>query len=563
MVDTIAPLRRGVQPTIQVAVLACAAVLLITTLAGPSAMAQDLAWVSQFGTNFSDGALAVDVDGAGSVYVVGDTGSALPGQTPSGEEDAYIRKYDSAGNVLWTRQFGTPASDQARDVAAGAGNVSVAGITRGALAGTPSGDYDAFVRKYDSAGNVIWTRQFGSAGLDLANSLAVDDSGNLYVAGTTGGALPGQVSSGTDDAFVRKYDPNGNEVWTRQFGTAAGDYANGVAVGSAGEIYVVGFTTGSLAGQTPAGGEDAFVRRYDASGNELWTRQFGSPSLDQATSVAVGDAGEVYVVGYTDGALPGQTSAGGSDAFVRRYDPSGIELWTRQFGTPADDVALAVDVGPAGVYVGGHTGGSLNGGSAGGVDGFVRAFDPGGSELWTHQFGTPANDIVAGLATDGTDVYVAGSTEGAFPGNVNAGGADAYLARIAGPAAPPSSTTTTVGCVGGGSERLADAQRALLTLARFTDPATIEILRDKLRSLGCPPGPTSTTTSSVPSTTTTTPSASTTTSSTPTSRPTTTSTTRAEDGDPICDALRRQAERADIPQIRRQLEALVKRQGCP
>ena len=65
----------------------------------------------------------------------------------------------------------------------------------------------------------LWTRQFGTSGYDFARAVAVDPEGNVYVAGRTEGALPGQVSSGDFDAFVRKYDRDGDEVWTRQFGT--------------------------------------------------------------------------------------------------------------------------------------------------------------------------------------------------------------------------------------------------------------------------------------------------------------------------------------------------------
>ena len=136
----------------------------------------------------------------------------------------------------------------------------------------------------------------------------------VYVAGQTRGTLPGQTSSGGRDAFVRKYDSAGTEVWTRQFGTFAVDQASGVSVDSSG-VYVAGFTGGTLPGQSSAGFTDAFVRKYDLAGTEVWTRQFGSPSLDEARGVSVDSSG-VYVAGQTRSTLPGQTSAGSIDAFV-------------------------------------------------------------------------------------------------------------------------------------------------------------------------------------------------------------------------------------------------------
>ncbi|MBI2934480.1 MAG: SBBP repeat-containing protein, partial [Chloroflexi bacterium] len=120
-----------------------------------------------------------------------------------------------------------------------------------------------------------WTRQFGSSGYDYASGVAVDGAGNSYLAGYTYGALPGQTSSGSDDAFIRKYDPTGNELWTRQFGGSGDDHAWGVAVDGAGNSYLAGDTWGALPGQTSSGSADAFMRKYDPSGNVLWTGQFG------------------------------------------------------------------------------------------------------------------------------------------------------------------------------------------------------------------------------------------------------------------------------------------------
>ena len=166
----------------------------------------------------------------------------------------------------------------------------------------------------------MWTRQFGSSSTDQAMGIAVD-AGSVYVAGLIDGTSPtfppGQLKTGSGDAFVRKYDTLGTEVWTRQFGSSSFDQANGVTADGSG-VYVAGETLGTLPSQFSAGGRDAFVRKYDTLGTEVWTRQVGTSSSDQANGVAV-DAGDVYVTGTTFGALPGQVSAGGSDAFVIKY----------------------------------------------------------------------------------------------------------------------------------------------------------------------------------------------------------------------------------------------------
>ena len=311
-------------------------------------------WIRQFGAgNSSEIAHAVSVGADGLIAVAGRTTGALPGQTSAGSEDAFVRVYDPAGNVRWTRQFGSPSGDISRGVAIdGSGHIVVAGQTNVALPGqTSAGLTDAFVRAYDAVGNELWTRQFGSSVSDSCTSVSVDGDGTVVVAGRTNGVLPSQTSAGFDDAFVRAYDAVGSLLWTRQFGSSRNDSATAVSVNASGNIVVAGYTLSSLPGQTGAGNTDAFVRTYDILGNELWTRQFGSSSGDIAYAVSVDASGTILVAGQTNGTLPGQTTTGSADAFVRTYDALGAPLATRQFGTTADDIAYAVSRDGSGAVV--------------------------------------------------------------------------------------------------------------------------------------------------------------------------------------------------------------------
>jgi hypothetical protein len=397
---------------------------------------QSGSWISEFGTSAKDRATSVAVDGSGIVYVVGHTNGALPGQTSAGQTDAFLRKYDGAGNLQWTRQFGTSGGDIARSTSVdGSGNVYVVGDTNGTFPGQTGAGTDTFVRKYDSAGNVLWTRQFGiPTETTWPGGVTVDESGHVYVVGETTGTLPDQTRVGANDAYVRKYDSAGNELWTRQFGTVSGEMANSVSVDGGGNVFVAGTTAGELPGQTSAGDTDAFVRKYDGAGNALWTRQFGTTGLDFGNSVAVDASGNAYLAGNTGDTLPGQTSAGSSDAFVTKYDGAGNALWTRQFGTNTIDKANAASVdGSGNAYVAGSTQGGTFAGqtSAGKTDAFVRKYDGTGALQWTRQLGSSEADVAFGMSVEASGgVVMAGFTDGALPGQTHAGDDDAFVLRL-------------------------------------------------------------------------------------------------------------------------------------
>jgi uncharacterized protein (TIGR03437 family) len=324
-----------------------------------------------------------------------------------------------AQGYAWARRFGMNLDDAAYGAATGPGGVYVGGYTAGVVAAgqANAGATDAVLAKYSPAGDLLWIRQFGTPQEDVVQAVAADATG-VYVAGTTRGALAG--SAGSADVFVRKYDPNGNELWTRQFGTPSDDEGLGIASDGTG-VYVVGKTQGALPGQPAGSTGDAFIRKYDAGGAEVWTRQFGTGSTDEATAVAADSSG-IYVTGRTNGDLapPGQ---GGFDAFLRKYDAAGTVVWTRQFGSSTTDAAYAVAVNASGVYVGGETSGAFPGFTkAGGLyDAFVARFDLAGAQQWIRQFGTSFEDAVYGAAASTAGIYFAGFAEDAMPGQPSGG----------------------------------------------------------------------------------------------------------------------------------------------
>ncbi len=384
--------------------IAGAALLTLTTVMPTLAVSTE--WTRQFGTAHEDDAGGITQDATG-ITIVGTTAGALV-HAVHGASDAFIRRYDRSGHVLWTRQFGTDGQDTGVGVAADGAGLTVVGATDGSFTGGPTtlGTKDIFVRRYDRSGSVLWTRQFGTHRDEDAGGIDADGSG-IIVVGTTWGTLAGTSAPGDADAVVRKYDRHGNVVWTRQFGTAKADTGDAVSIDGGG-FTVSGGTDGNLVHQNAGPFTDMYVRRYDASGHAVWTRQWGQAGDDEALSVA-GDSTGVTAVGYTNHDQFGNAA---SQAFIRRWDRSGNLVFGKIFGTSASEIAWGVASDSAAITVTGYTTGSLDGQNKGSFDVFVRRYDRTGHVVWKQQFGTMKGDIAMGVAADSTGFTIVGHTQG-------------------------------------------------------------------------------------------------------------------------------------------------------
>ena len=394
------------------------------------ASAQNQTWIRQFGSTSWDFAYGAATDGSGGVYVTGVTFGNL-GATSAGGDDAWLARYSGSGNLVWLRQFGTSGTDLARGAAPdGSGGVFVAGVSDGSLGGPGAGLNDAWLARYDDAGNQTWIRQLGTSSDDFAEAVAPDGAGGVFLSGYTGGSLGGP-NAGQNDIWLAHYDGAGNQSWIRQLGSASDDWTGATAPDGAGGVYVSGVTYGSL-GAVNAGLNDVWLARYGSAGNVLWIRQFGSNDADRAQGAAPDGAGGLYITGATYGSLGGP-NGGSDDAWLVRYDSAGNQLWLRQFGsTSADLTHDAASDGTGGVYVSGYTNGSLGGPNAGDFDAFLARYDSGGNRTWIRQFGSPGADLAYEVSTDGAGgVYVSGDTSGVLGGSTT-GLSDAWVARFDG-----------------------------------------------------------------------------------------------------------------------------------
>ncbi len=382
---------------------------------------------------------AVTVDSAGNVYVTGPTSGALDGQTSAGNFDIFLTRFDYLGRRIWTRQWGTPGNDIGAGVRTDVhDNVYVLGAVTGALDGQnrPGGE-DVFLTRISGEGEKIWTRQWGTPGNDQGAGIGLDSEGYIYATGYVAGSLHEQHHEGGDDAFLVKFDGDGNIMWTRQWGTPGNDAGYALAVDSDDNIYVAGRTPGSMDGQPHTGNFDLFLTRFNSDGIWIWTRQWGTPDEDRALGIATDTEGNIYVTGFTEGSLDGNPARGSRDGILTKFTRFGVISWSRQWGTTGDDRGFGVAVdGAQNACVAGHTEGSLHGQPhAGSDDIFLVCHDIAGSLIHTSLWGTAASDKAMALAMDRDgNMFLTGYTESTLNGQPSNGLYEIFLLYV--PALP-------------------------------------------------------------------------------------------------------------------------------
>ncbi len=298
--------------------------------------------------------------------------------------------------------------------------------------------------------------QWGTSGAEAGKGVEVDAEGNIYVAGSTYGALDGNpcVMDGAQcsrDIFLTKFDKNGVKLWTKQWGSKGADAANSVAVDVNGNILVTGYANGEINGQAAMGNGDAFLIKVKPDGTAVWTKIWGSSSSDGGVKVVVDGQGNSFVAGSTRGSIDGNTITGSAtcptmdatqncaDAFVTKFTADGTKVWTKSWGTELTDEAMGIAVDAAGMlYVAGYTEGALETNALiGNKDVFLTKLAADGNRVWIKQWGTDVRDEGTSVGVDSTgNIFVAGKTQGDLDGNkctkTMLGGCslDAFLTRF-------------------------------------------------------------------------------------------------------------------------------------
>ena len=296
----------------------------------------------------------------GGVVAVGSfTDDLVPGNLVAvGSSDAFVVRYDDAGNALWATQIAGDAYDTARGVAVDAeDNIFVTGVFSDSIGGTTmydsngmsaatvlsSGANDGYVVAYDVNGLYLWNHVLGGTGFDDGIDVATDEAGDVYVTGSFSNtatiASVVLTSAGSHDVFVAKYDNGGLSQWAIAGGGTALDEGRGITTTANGDVVVTGFITdtadfsGLIATASGVGDEEIVLARYDASGIIQWVGTSGGNFDDRGFAVVETLSGSLAVAGYSDG---------GFGDIATLFDSSGVVVngWGPGVFAIGDDVTV-------------------------------------------------------------------------------------------------------------------------------------------------------------------------------------------------------------------------------
>lgn len=331
---------------------------------------------------------SICTDSSGNAYIVGqfesnaiyfDTIPLINADNTGNTGDVYIAKYNASGKVIWAKNFGNNGYDIATDVAIDpSGNIVMTGffsgtsITFGSYVLNNKGQEDIFVAKLDSIGNVTWALGFGGKYSESGMAVGLDNTGNVFVAGQTNSDT---ISLGANtftpvniDAYLAKIDAGGNVLWSKTCAGTGEEFANGLSVDKAGNVIIAGNFNGSNMGFdtdtiVSAGDVDVFVAKYDGAGNVLWAKSAGGIDSDFCETVTNDLSGNTIIAGTSYGnsmSFGNLTIAGNNGMYITKYDMSGNEQWVQAPFSNHTEYAYGITTDTAGnIFTTGRFGGSL------------------------------------------------------------------------------------------------------------------------------------------------------------------------------------------------------------
>lgn len=374
----------------------------------PSGTATRL-WTRVWGTSQYSSASALIMDSTGGVYVVGSTSDGLDGQPHAGGDDAYMIKFTTNGASEWTRLWGSGDGDYPGTIASdNAGGLYVVGSTDGSFDGQTNQGRDAFLTKFTTNGTREWSRIWGSTDYGYAKSIAVLGT-NIYVSGFDYGAFDGQTNEGAANVFLSKFSPSGQRVWTRMWGGQEYSFGYALAVSTNHDIYVAGQTySNPFDGEANPAGYAAFLSKFNADGDRLWSRLLTNGPAMEATAVAVHPTGTIYVAG-----------ADGISTYLAQFTPAGTQT---AYSVRGGNYASALKFSSVGELL------TVADGGYGAV--LLSKSSPAGVELYNQSWKSAdtayARDL---LITPSADIYIVGRTYGPLGGQPLFGDRASFLSK--------------------------------------------------------------------------------------------------------------------------------------
>lgn len=302
-------------------------------------------WIRLLAPRDKGYAVSITLDLDGNMYVCGPAKQIGGENVNDGVNNIVVAKYGFDARQLWTKRFGDGRRDECTDIA-----LDSDGNVHAAIVSVDDKGPKAAIARYSSTGEALGYGEYNMGKAAMAMSIAPDREGNVYI---TGYSAPEGVAG--KEAFVAKYDAAGQQVWRRSAPKPAESRAEGhaVAVGNGG-VYVTGWVGVAGADGTAGGVKNAFIAKYSTDGYFGWMKVLSGKGDVEGNSVAIGPQGDLLIAGVTSGDLPGRHGFGGTDAFLAKFSKSGEAGWAEMFGTPNRDYGYgaAFDDG-GGIYLGG------------------------------------------------------------------------------------------------------------------------------------------------------------------------------------------------------------------